>query len=137
MVSKFPRASRFGQFLRAYSASKLLRTFAADRSLACPTTCQVDTYYETKVGRLKLREIEKLDADKNESPEKRYFWFLYDNQKQKLNHLDFISMDYDKDYQYRKLENINLQFNLEKAEVKTLTSRYPFIKSILCLLTVA
>lgn len=64
-------------------------------------------------------EVEKLVVNTNEPPEKRYFWFSYDNEKQKLSYLDFVSMDNEQDYQYRKLGNIDLKFNLEGAEVKS------------------
>ena len=65
-----------------------------------------------------ILEIENLDIDKSEPLERRYFWLLFEQKEQKLDHLKFVSMGSDDEYQHRRLGNINLKFNLESAEVE-------------------
>ncbi len=70
-------------------------------------------------GNISVVEVEKTNVDKKASLNKRYFWLWIDHRIQKIEHLKFVSMDKDHDYQYRKLGNIELKFNDDGAEVKS------------------
>lgn len=64
-------------------------------------------------------EIEKLNVSKKASPDKRYFWLLFDKETRELTHLNFTSMKSEREYEYRELGDVKLKFDLEGAELRS------------------
>lgn len=79
----------------------------------------LEVLYSFESTSMIISEFKRRDIDESSSPDKRFFWMIYDKISKKLDRLSFVSMNSEKDIEYRTFFQGTLEFNRVEAKFET------------------